>query len=391
MSHTQKFTIKAPDDPEVNIKVREELEYYITFPSFFDKFKNYGLVFCIPGYGERADSGYQINKLCPYIADKYNMLVVGVRYQNDLRFKPNMAIDIPGICRFYDVNSDYFKDLNLNQIIDALQDLIISKKLFSLESKLAIKQEAYHGYSSFGFMPAIDHLNVLFDIMKNYNIDKQNIIAFGTSYGGYIASLMAKYAPNTFSLVIDNSGFCKSQLIEVFGNQLGGASGAFVKYVDNRRYEIPFATDTIWSLDETSEYYFSDAHRQIRSLLIEEHRTPSQTMYCCYHSINDALEPIYLKDKMYKILNKYNDTYYKRVEDKDIDGVLFKNLNHGMNASLRKMFDFSINEYCKVENVKEKVTDFDMDITYGFPCLNKLYNFTFNYNGLNVEICNLTY
>ncbi|MDD7794619.1 hypothetical protein PTZ02_10085 [Clostridium sp. 'White wine YQ'] len=42
-------------------------------------------------------------------------------------------------------------------------------------------QEAYDGYSYFGFMPAIDHLNVLFEIIKNYNIDKQKIIAFGRS------------------------------------------------------------------------------------------------------------------------------------------------------------------------------------------------------------------
>jgi len=85
-------------------------------------------------------------------------------------------------------------------------------------------------------------------------------MAFGSSYGGYITSLMGKYAPFTFSLIIDNSGFCVSSLYEVVGEKTGGYNGAIARYINNKRYEIPVVTDTIWSIDETSEYYFSDAH-----------------------------------------------------------------------------------------------------------------------------------
>ncbi|MBC2400047.1 DUF2920 family protein [Clostridium tetanomorphum] len=387
MAITRKVIIQAPHDPEINAKVREVLEYYITYPEGYDQSKSYGLVFCITGYGSSADSEYQSNKLRPYISDKYNMITVGVRYHNDLRTTEQFIFDINSISKWYRLETSYFKDTtNANKIIDDLFQLLISRNIYSLDSRLAVKMSAYNQYSSFGFMPAIDHLTVLFDIIQKHNIDKRNIIAFGTSYGGYVASLMAKYAPNTFSLVIDNSGFCVTQLQEVFGGAVGGTGGAIVRYIDNTRYEIPVTIDTLWSVDETSENYFSDANKQIRSLLLEDHRTPSQTVYCCYHSQNDGIASIALKDKMYNILKKYNRTYYKRVNEGDVDGKLFKNSLHGMDASLREMFDFSLERFKEFDKTKDKETDFDRNITYGFPCTNKLYNFSYTNNGLKVGI-----
>jgi pimeloyl-ACP methyl ester carboxylesterase len=387
LSFTKKFSLIAPYDPEIDIKVRDNLDYFVTFPSGFDESKKYGLVFCIPGWGEHAESEYYAGKLRPYIADKYDLIAVGVRYHNDLRTNDNYTIDIANICNFYGIPSDYFKNLrNFGQIQNDLFDLLVSRNLLSLDPRLALKSNCYHRYSSFGLMPAIDHLNVLFDIIQNFNIDKRKIIAFGSSYGGYIACLMAKYAPHTFSLVIDNSGFCVTRLDEIFGVKMGTPTGSFPRYINNRRYEIPFATDTLWSMDETSPYYFSDAHKNIRNLLLKEHRTPSSTVYCCYHSVNDTLAPINLKDKMCEILKDYNVIYYKRVEETDIDGSLFKTMRHGMDASLQKLFDVSIKKYEENNHIKEEEIDFDKQLTYGFPCMDRMYHFTYRSSGLGVEI-----
>lgn len=388
MSTTKKITLKAPIDPELNIKIRENLDYYITFPTGYDESKSYGLAFCITGYGDSAASDYQSNKLRPYISDKYNMITVGVRYHNDLRINSSeTSISLGTICNWYGLNSNYFDGIKTGeQIINKLFDLLQSRNIYSLDGRVSMNTEAYDKYSSFGFMPAIDHLNILFDIIQKYNIDKHNIIAFGTSYGDYVASLMAKYAPNTFSLVIDNSGFCVTQLQEVFGGQVGGMGGAMVRYINDKRYEIPYATTTLWSLDETSKYYFADSNKYIRNLLIEDHRTPSSTVYCCYHSEKDEIAPINLKDDMYNLLKKYNVIYYKRVKEHDVDGRIFKNSSHGMDASLRMLFDISMKKYKELNNVKNDDIDFDRNVVYGFPCLNKLYNFYYSNSGLTVEI-----
>ncbi|MDD7794618.1 hypothetical protein PTZ02_10080 [Clostridium sp. 'White wine YQ'] len=60
-----------------------------------------------------------------------------------------------------------------------------------------------------------------------------------------------------------------------------------------------------------------------------------------------------------------------------------------MNASLSKLLDFSINKYLESNIVKDNVTDFDLGINYGFPCLDKVYNFNFSRNGLETYIQNL--
>lgn len=386
MAFIKRYKLSAFPDPEVRVKVRDFLEYYMVFPNEYDEKKEYGIVFCISGYGETVDSEYYQNKLCPYISDKYNVISVGVRYHNDARTKPVYSVNLPAICAFYNVKSDYFNNIEGKSLDDRIFDLLMEKQIRSLDNALAISTETYHQYSSFGFMPAIDHLYVLSTILNGFNIDRRNIIAFGTSYGGYIACLMAKYAPHTFSLVIDNSGFCVSQLQEVFGGQLGGATGAIARYVDEKRYEIPFNSQSLWSLDENSEFYFSDAHKQIRSLIIEEHRSKSNTMYCCYHSEADLIAPIGLKNKMIEILRKYNPTYYKRVGAIDIDGELFKTTLHGMRASLRRMFDYSMEKYKEYGCKPNEFTDFDMGVINSFVCLDKRYNFSFSHKGFDVSI-----
>jgi|GEM_PF-929927 len=389
MAYTERFTIAAPADPEVNIKVRDTLEYYMVFPTGYKKEEKYGMAFCISGYGETANSEYYIDKLCPYISDTYNIITVGVRYHNDERVTPSYTVNIVDICKFYGVSEDYFSNSNVGNVIDRIFDLLVERRVPMLERTYCLLADQYHKYSSFGLMPAIDHLVVLSNILRDYNIDKDNIIAFGTSYGGYVASLMAKYAPQTFSLVIDNSGFCLTHLQEVLGAHIGGMSGAIVHYVDGVRYQIPYTSNSIWSLDETSSFYFSDAHKQIRNLIVEEHRSKSDTLHCCYHSTHDNLVPIALKDKMYNTLSKFNPTFYKRVEHRDIDGELFKSTEHGMDASLRKMFDYSMKVYETNKHKRSGVTDFDLSSTNSFICMDRQYNFMFSDKGFNVNIAKL--
>ncbi|WP_027937322.1 DUF2920 family protein [Anaeroarcus burkinensis] len=379
-----KISLPAPIDPEVNILERKTLDYLLTFPKDYDPEKQYGLVFCIPGYGDNAESDYQANKLRPYIANTYNVITVGVRYYYDVEVSDEIDINIASICFWYGLSSDYFHNLNGNQILDRLFELLASRSIFSLDPRLAFETTHTLQYHSFGFLPALDHLHVLADIMKKYNIDKTNIIAFGTSYGGYISCLMAKYAPHTFSLVIENSGFCVTQLNKIFGGDFNGTSGSFSKNINGKRYEIPFVNKAFWSHDETSPNYFSDSHKRIRSLLIEEHRIPSQTAYCSYHSPADATAPILLKDKMCNILKKYNLVYYKTIAEKDIDGQLFKNMDHGMNASLRKLFDVSIWQYKKMNTLKNSETDFDINSRHVFNCFEKDYVFSYSSQGLDV-------
>lgn len=387
MAYTRKHVAKAPVDQEIGVEARATLEYYVTLPDTYNDKKNYGVVFCITAWGDRADSDYQLKKLRPYIADNYNLIVVGIRYHNDLRRKEDdIKIDLERICNFYNIpRHELYNLTDGDLVLDKLFQMLHAKQIFSLDSTLAVETKALH-YSSFGFMPAIDHIYVLEDLIKNYNIDKKQIIAYGSSYGGYVALMLGKIAPKTFSLIIDNSGFCYTDLKEVFGGMVEGIGGSFSKEINGRRYQIPITRNTIWSLDEMSENYFSDAHRKIRNVLLEEHMTKSETVYCIYHSVKDILIPIEVKDKFCNAIGKDHDVHYWRITNEDIDGVTFKTLDHGMEASLRGLFDLSLE--CIGGGIS-KITDlidFDLDSIYEFDCGDRVYKFSYSKDGLKVEI-----
>jgi cephalosporin-C deacetylase-like acetyl esterase len=94
-------------------------------------------------------------------------------------------------------------------------------------------------YQSFGFLPALDCLTVLGDVLNRFPmINKKKIIAYGSSYGGYIAMLCGKYAPNTFSVIIDNSGFSRAELKYIAGYETLLVDTQIVAPFEDEKYKF---------------------------------------------------------------------------------------------------------------------------------------------------------
>jgi len=182
VSITEKKVLEQlKEDPETKIKVRDSLDYYVTLPPGYDKNQGYGVVFCVTGFGDRADSDYQMNVLRPYISDRYNVIAVGLRYHNDLRFSDkNLTMDLLGIGRFFGLDRELVEKNtgNYNNTIDKIFKLLVSMDITYLDPRFAIRAHSFHRYSSFGFLPAIEHLSVLYDINKYYKIDKKKYNGF---------------------------------------------------------------------------------------------------------------------------------------------------------------------------------------------------------------------
>lgn len=340
---TLTFRIKPHADIELGF-AREELDYYVTLPPEGVS-EVTGLILTIPGFGGLANSTYQLEKLNPYLAEKYNCIVVSLNYfgiyrgletKMDDQFFINMK-DIYGVPDTYwsDISSD-------NDFYVKVGTILESKGLSQLDPRCqALKITGRNEYQSFGFLPALDCLTVLGDVLKMYPVlNKSKIIAFGSSYGGYIAMLCGKFAPNMFSVVIDNSGFSRTQMKYVSGREILEQDYVVTLNYNNKMYTLPYAYNNPWTiLDETSPYYFGDSHKQIRNLLTREHRVASSTRYYIFHCDEDQIASVKDKDKVAALLSNYNSTYYKRVGTNDLDGVLFKKYTHAMDASLRKLFD----------------------------------------------------
>ena len=162
-------------------------------------------------------------------------------------------------------------------------------------------------YQNFGVMQALDHLYVLSDLIKSIEFDKGNIIAFGSSQGGYIANLMAKFAPNTFSAVLDNSSYAFAPLVFILGRQLG-----LPEYWGIMSENIHLGCFVIspWRLNHNEKNYFSRDRQKIRSFLFEDDIKTmakigkNKTQYRIYHSRNDGLAKIDDKIQVTDLLQK---------------------------------------------------------------------------------------
>ncbi|WP_339205341.1 DUF2920 family protein [Paenibacillus sp. FSL K6-3182] len=386
------YKIKPHADIELGFD-REELDYYVTLPDS-GVTEETGLILTIPGFGGLANSSYQIEKLNPYLAEKYNCIVVSLNYFGIYRGTETKLDDhfIHNMETVYGVSSTYWHNISSdNDFYTKVGELLESKGISKLDHRCQpLKITGRQEYQSFGFLPALDNLTVLGEVLKNYPaINKKKIIAYGSSYGGYIAMLCGKFAPHTFSVIIDNSGFSRSEMKYIVGREILETDLAVTVNFHNKFYTVPFAYNNPWTImDETSRHYFGDSHKQIRNLLVREHRVKSNTRYYIFHCEEDQIASVEDKDKVTALLINYNSTYYKRVGMNDLDGALFKTYAHAMDASLRKLFDHVAEQDKEYGLVKEtSENEFSNNEVNSLNCGIKNYVFNFkNDFTMNVTI-----
>ena len=222
--------VKKTFIPHADIELkypRKEVDYFLTIPEAGLN-EDTGLIVVIGGCPWRADDNYVLNKLNPFLANKYNCLVAGVNF-----FGIGITAEVANTRFNFDENFlrnfETIYSVDRNEIV--LENGTIDLQRFSQIMKdrgvhhvdprckaLAIVDtSAYH---SFGFLPAVDNLSMVGHILREYPINRKRLIAFGTSYGGYIANLMGKYAPQTFSAIIDNSGFVRTHMMYLRGEEM---------------------------------------------------------------------------------------------------------------------------------------------------------------------------
>lgn len=351
-----------------------------------------GVILSIPGFGGLADSEYYSQKLNPYLAEKYNCIVVSINYFGihrkglmylDDSFKGSME-------KLYHTPISYWDNITTDvELKKRIVKVLESKDMQSLDPRCQILRITERNeYQSFGFLPALDCLTVLGDIFKRFSqVNKQKVIAYGSSYGGYIAMLCGKFAPNTFSVIIDNSGFSRAEINFMVGREIMKSDFVMYEVQDEKVYSISCAYNNPWTiLDETSKFYLSDSHKLIRSLLVGEHRISSETRYYHFHCEQDHIASIEDKDKAIILLKRYNPTFYKRVAQGDIDGVLFKKYGHAMDASLRKLFDYVAELDAGSQLLKPTPTnEFVDNDTRVFNCGEKDYLFSYK-NDFSLEV-----
>ena len=397
----QQFSLIPHADIELKFP-RQPIEYFVTLPDKGIK-QDTGLIMFIPGFGMLANDDYVANKLSPHLANQHNCVVVSVNYfgiynrpntnkgGGNIRLADDFSHSIQAVYGLsltggQDINQLHQqqtleeRDSYARRVLDGLSQALPMVKNLDPRCQVLLKT-GRDEYQSFGLLPAIDHLQVLGEVIKQFKINRRRMIVYGTSYGGYVALLMGKFAPQTFSVVIDNSGFVCATMNYIVAKEFAGYSEDFRLSFDQMKVGI--LIDNPWTIvNETSPYFFADSHRQIRSLFNLSHWRKSTTRYFIFHSTQDNLSrattSIEVIDKFVNLLKKHAQVDYTRVKSTDIDGKFFKNLSHGMNASLRGLFDRVVKTDKKHKLFKgTEENDFSLNSEYRLTCVDKIYVFNF--------------
>lgn len=220
----QIFEIDSCDDAELGIKRTSKLEYRI---SYDDEKEMKAIVFIIGGMGANANISF-LDFDREYIAKKFDVVTVNVFYHCfcarrsvDKKYNPKLVPnkdDLEHVNNILkNINLGYLlaNEDNFEQIIFFIEQRVREIKQAGLVDK-SQKIELFcnfvplnRDYQNYGIMAAIDHINVLKDLVKKFpNFKNLPKIYGGGSYGGYLSLLIAKIAPWYVDGVIDNSGVC---------------------------------------------------------------------------------------------------------------------------------------------------------------------------------------
>lgn len=362
---------------------RKPINYKVDIPDAHIN-NDCGLIFFINGYSGLYDDIYS-NKLRRFLSDKYNCIVCTVDYFGshcftydeglDLGFGHNFFIELKN--RF-GMNVTISKNIDAMQIIEAVFQNLKTLGVVSLPVEMHLSRKCSQ-YQSFSVLPALDHIQVLYALLEKYPIDKKRIFVIGTSYGGNIALFMNKIAPNTIRLLIDNSGFSSSEesLSTIYGFAQADVAGI----------ECPIRNVPHFSSNPDHLAFFSPHHAALRFLADPFHYSPSETVVHTYHSSYDVVAPIREKRRLHEVLGNFRTCMLHVVEREDqLDGSAFKNLEHGMNASMRALFEKSYAVYMDSLPHPPDHTDFDLETKLVLPCAGREYHVSYSKQGVRINL-----
>ncbi|EHD2720325.1 DUF2920 family protein [Campylobacter coli] len=386
----QIFEIDSCDDTELGIKRTSKLEYRI---SHDNEKEIKAIVFIIGGYGANANI-YFLDSYRNYIAKKFDVVAVNVFYhcfcqrRSDVEkysaftiFTEKDIIKLSQALFEVDTNIDVnFENANLcyellNQHITTLKSQ--GKLTQNYQARLTSTFIPPNGdYQNFGIMAAIDHINVLKDLVKKFpNFKNLPKIYGGGSYGGYLSLLIAKIAPWYVDGVIDNSGSAVPPLIYILGREI--EDGCDYIFNDPNTL-IKCFLKTHWTRKENSPYFFGNENYIIRSLLHKDHlilqsQKNQNIIYVNYHSLKDPSTPAEYKAQMCDILKilGYDITLYL-IDESKIDGKFIKNLDHGCGIPDKALFK---KEFPLMLEKLQGRKSFMQENSISYPCENKVFTF----------------
>jgi len=258
-------SIKGADDVELGISRANLLNYHCTMP---ESGLAEGVVFVIPDFNDEA-KGDEFNALRAHLADSYNLLAVTVEYHcYRSRLQDGAQLDL---------SDEEFSAMSeiCDRHLVALRDrntLIQALKQLPTAYEFEVRVNPANGdYQNLGVMQALDHLVVLHDLKGDTRFGSilwGNVIAIGKGHGGYLANLVAKFAPNAIRATLASDSYTSPPQSFLFGEKAGNEAPYYYHFGKVRLFPL---IRTNWVMEESLPAGFNRARSEVRSLALQGH------------------------------------------------------------------------------------------------------------------------
>lgn len=288
-----------------------------------------GILLLIAGFGGNASSNVY-KKMRRMFTDKYNLVTLQCDYfgWQFMQEANNISLNIDK-----DILQKYFTKDEIeyiyidNNIFSRLME-VSSKNKVNIQCKEILK-ENLDNYNDMGLLQAIDNISAVINVMEiiednGYKFNKDKKILYGHSHGGYLSYLCNAFAPDMFSLLIDNSAWI------------------FPAYLKSNRYLNNLYGDSMLTIE--FEYLAKSIayDEEILNLRQLYKKFDNNCNIICYHGSSDNLISHKDKVKLKAVINKFN---YNYIDEKSIDNIIFKSTNHGLGADFLELFDYTMKNH----------------------------------------------
>ena len=373
MFQSKTYEISSTDDIELGIRRYSKLEFKV---SFDDTKPMKALFVFINGIRSADYAGYE-EHLAEFVVQTYGVAVLrvdyhcigfrpqtGATYYMDKKDKENFAHQVKKleeVCRTsIGLPEDFFSDEiigqeksyenfnSLNNIIQVLKNQGRADPKAKLPLSISL-QPTKDEYNNFGIMQALDIINAIYFVRKNsakFKLSKTpKTLLFGTSHGGYLGFLCAKFAPWLIDAVVENSGYVVVPLhFYSVGKDIDFVQFREVEGNVSENIALCIFTKTHFTTNTNSPNFLCKARLDIRNPLNESQlktqvKHQNKPIFVSYHSVRDGIDSAQNKEKFFEILQNSGFEASLRVvkDESEIDGKFIKNLEHGMGMSIKSL------------------------------------------------------
>lgn len=352
---------------EESNKVNRIIKVYFSLPENGVN-EDTGLLLLIAGFGGKATSNVY-KRMRDNFADGHNLVTIQCDYfgyefmQSDEKiFFPHIERNqLESIFKNEEIEK-IFKDnvFNFDTFIN-----IGSKYNINMQVKADLHQETSNNFNDMGILQGIDNLTALLNVMSilynnNYKFNSKKIIIYGHSHGSYLAYLCNAFAPNLFSLIIDNSAW----LFPVYLNN----SRVLYKKIDNLTLDIYFNYIAKNIIKDNEVLNLANLYSQFNN----------SCNIISYHGTTDKLVSCIEKRDF---CNKINYCIYNEISKSDIDNVVFNSTNHGLNADFINLYNYTMDVF-NISFEKSIMFDLPSNVTY----TTTKYKYVINYENIIPKI-----